>query len=95
MPSSIPSPIPSSIHPQRINRNIKITNKCPKKVWVGVWDPNNTQADTGFELIPNSFHEIIFPDNWENGKIWGRTGCEFSSNGIMFGFHNHILFSIF
>lgn len=33
---------------------------------------------TGWEAAPGSHITFDVPDDWKSGRIWGRTGCDFS-----------------
>ncbi|ESW23173.1 hypothetical protein PHAVU_004G024600 [Phaseolus vulgaris] len=57
-------------------------NKCSFPIWPA-FASNNGQpeiADGGFPLAPDQTQRMIIPWTW-NGRIWARTGCNFSSNG--------------
>lgn len=49
-------------------------------------DPKvNTPASTpnhktGWRAEPHSAETFPVPDNWKAGRIWGRRGCDFSTN---------------
>lgn len=66
--------------PSKANRTIKITNRCLKKIWVGIYGPAFIPANGGFELGAGTSTNITVPNNW-SGKIWGRTACQIGSNG--------------
>eukprot|EP00250_Pteridium_aquilinum_P026676 c33407_g1_i1 orf=35-1036(+) len=68
---------------------IKIKNGCSYIVWPGLLTgsstPPTTMSDgrspTGFKLNPGESDTIELPHGW-SGRLWGRTGCNFSSDGI-------------
>lgn len=64
--------------PVKNTRTIKISNKCHKKIWVGIYSQSFTNTNGGFELGENTSTVITVPNNW-NGKIWARTGCIFTN----------------
>lgn len=76
-----PGPVPEPPKPPKIQRNIRVTNKCPKKIWVGAFGPKFTPANGGFELEANSTKTIQVPSDWNSGRLWPRTGCIQGSDG--------------
>ncbi|CDY30841.1 BnaC04g26960D [Brassica napus] len=58
-----------------------VQNKCPFPIWPAV-APNSGHpvlASGGFYLPCGNTRRIDVPWGW-NGRIWARTGCDFSSN---------------
>ncbi|GAV85071.1 Thaumatin domain-containing protein [Cephalotus follicularis] len=56
-------------------------NNCPFPIWPAT-APNTGHpvvADGGFYLAPGETRSMIVPSPW-NGRVWGRTGCNFTSN---------------
>ncbi|KAG0451116.1 hypothetical protein HPP92_026389 [Vanilla planifolia] len=63
------------------NVTFYIRNSCPFLVWPAI-APNVDHpviADGGFSLPSGDVKRIQAPGTW-NGRFWGRTGCDFSSN---------------
>ncbi|KAJ4965025.1 hypothetical protein NE237_016874 [Protea cynaroides] len=60
-------------------RVFTITNNCEETIWPGI-TPGENFGGGGFEL--KSRQSIVFtaPVGW-SGRLWGRTGCNFDSNG--------------
>ncbi|XP_051196137.1 thaumatin-like protein [Lolium perenne] len=57
-----------------------VNNKCPFPVWPAA-APNSGHpviGDGGFFLPPGQSKRVMAPATW-NGRIWGRTGCDFSA----------------
>ncbi|KAF5380261.1 hypothetical protein D9757_008239 [Collybiopsis confluens] len=66
-------------------RKFTVTNNCPYTVWPGMY--TNLQVGTAVPSQPNGWEQaagatvsFTVPDKWTSGRIWGRTGCDFSSN---------------
>ncbi|KAK3275924.1 hypothetical protein CYMTET_15975 [Cymbomonas tetramitiformis] len=66
---------------------ITVNNKCEYEVWVGTigtgpdsqpYNPGNG----GFKLNPKDSKDLFVPKPWTSGRIWGRTGCEESGDGL-------------
>lgn len=58
-----------------------VQNKCPFPIWPAV-APNSGHpvlASGGFYLPCGNTRRIDVPWGW-NGRIWARTGCDFTSN---------------
>ncbi|PIN05444.1 hypothetical protein CDL12_22022 [Handroanthus impetiginosus] len=58
-----------------------ISNKCPFPIWPGT-AANKGQpviANGGFYLPPGRTRIVQAPGDW-SGRIWARTGCDFSTN---------------
>ncbi|KAL0801862.1 hypothetical protein Bca101_057038 [Brassica carinata] len=57
-------------------------NNCPYTVWPGILsgNENNILANGGFQLNPSASVQVTPPSRW-SGRIWARTGCNFSSSG--------------
>jgi hypothetical protein len=71
----------STATPARTTRTIKITNKCPKKIWIGTYGQNYLPGNGGFEMSSNTTTNLTVPSNWTAGRIWGRTNCKPGPNG--------------
>ncbi|CDY70029.1 BnaCnng66400D [Brassica napus] len=56
-----------------------LQNNCPYTVWPGILS-GNILSDGGFRLSPNASVQLTPPSRW-SGRIWARTGCNFSSSG--------------
>ena len=58
-----------------------VQNKCPFPIWPAV-APNSGHpvlASGGFYLPCGNTRRIDVPWGW-NGRLWARTGCDFTSN---------------
>ncbi|KAG8774270.1 hypothetical protein FRC12_002086 [Ceratobasidium sp. 428] len=67
-------------------RNFTVVNKCSYTVWPAIYtDPNAGSAvpavETGWQAASGSSRSFTVPDTWTAGRIWGRSGCSFSSTG--------------
>ncbi|KAL2893185.1 Thaumatin-like protein [Bienertia sinuspersici] len=60
-------------------RVFTIRNDCRETIWPGV-TPGDSFEGGGFELKPGKSMVFNAPVGW-SGRIWGRTGCKFDSNG--------------
>ncbi|KAJ6958839.1 thaumatin-like protein isoform X2 [Populus alba x Populus x berolinensis] len=59
-----------------------VHNKCPFAIWPAT-APNTGHpviADGGFHLTSGETQRIYAPWDW-NGRMWARTGCNFTSRG--------------
>ncbi|XP_047058421.1 G-type lectin S-receptor-like serine/threonine-protein kinase SD2-5 [Lolium rigidum] len=56
---------------------INITNRCSYTVW-----PATVQVGTGERLKSGQVWTLDVPANASSWRIWARTGCSFSGNGI-------------
>jgi hypothetical protein len=69
------------------SNELRISNRCPFTVWPGIvsYAGSPVFANGGFELLPFSTEVFQIPSGipW-SGKIWGRTGCQFSKDGCTF-----------
>ncbi|KAG8913746.1 hypothetical protein FRC02_005327 [Tulasnella sp. 418] len=66
-------------------RTFTVTNQCSYTVWPAVFTDLNVGSavpdiETGWEAFPYTSRTFTVPDNWKAGRIWGRQGCDFSSN---------------
>lgn len=66
-------------------RTFTVKNNCPYTVWPAVYTtplPGNGYPDveTGWEAPSGHVKTFTAPDNWRSGRIWGRTGCDFSTS---------------
>ncbi|KAK4802554.1 hypothetical protein SAY86_000757 [Trapa natans] len=60
-------------------RTFTIVNNCKETVWPGITHGENFKG-SGFALKPGQSAVYTAPATW-GGRIWGRTGCSFDSNG--------------
>ncbi|KAH7108524.1 Osmotin, thaumatin-like protein [Auriculariales sp. MPI-PUGE-AT-0066] len=65
-------------------RDFTVKNNCPYTVWPAIFSPPNVNQqlpniETGWEAASGSSRSFQVPDNWISGRIWGRTGCDFST----------------
>ncbi|KAF5450767.1 hypothetical protein F2P56_031094 [Juglans regia] len=60
-------------------RVFTIINNCKETIWPAVTPGENFNGG-GFELKPGQSIVLTAPVSW-SGRIWGRTGCKFDSNG--------------
>lgn len=60
-----------------------LANGCTHTVWPGILSNAGSSllVNGGFELAPGQSASIQAPAGW-SGRLWGRTGCQFSSTGI-------------
>jgi hypothetical protein len=58
---------------------IVVTNKCGYTVWPAALPGGGTVLNTGESW------SIHVPAGTRNGRVWGRTGCGFITNGTMLG----------
>ncbi|GAM28897.1 hypothetical protein SAMD00019534_120730 [Acytostelium subglobosum LB1] len=63
-------------------RQFTFTNYCNVTVYVGALDNPGFQLPMGggWALTPGDSNIISLQDNWQ-GRFWGRTDCDFDSNG--------------
>ncbi|KAH7098331.1 Osmotin, thaumatin-like protein [Auriculariales sp. MPI-PUGE-AT-0066] len=66
-------------------REFTVKNNCAYTVWPAVYTTPSPQTsypdvETGWEAAPGSVRKFNVPENWISGRIWGRTGCDFSTN---------------
>ncbi|CAK9151179.1 unnamed protein product [Ilex paraguariensis] len=59
--------------------NFTIVNGCKETIWPGILPNDNFNGD-GFALKPGQSAIFTAPPGW-NGRIWGRTGCNFNKKG--------------
>ncbi|KAJ6407851.1 hypothetical protein OIU84_011207 [Salix udensis] len=59
-----------------------LVNNCNESLWPGVLGGagHSTPKDGGFLLDSGEEVVLDLPDKW-SGRIWGRQGCSFDSNG--------------
>ncbi|XP_074560003.1 pathogenesis-related thaumatin-like protein 3.5 [Curcuma longa] len=60
-------------------RVFTIVNYCKTTIWPGI-TPGEDFDGGGFALNPGESVVFTAPVGW-NGRIWGRTGCNFDSDG--------------
>ncbi|KAI5077586.1 hypothetical protein GOP47_0007410 [Adiantum capillus-veneris] len=60
-----------------------VVNKCVYTIWPGILSNAGVPllANGGFTLLPGQSSTLQPPSGWA-GRLWGRTGCNFASNGI-------------
>ncbi|KAH7326954.1 thaumatin [Rhizoctonia solani] len=61
-----------------------VYNACPYTIWPAIFTDLNVGTsvpaiETGWEAPASSKRTFTVPDNWKAGRIWGRTGCDFSN----------------
>ncbi|KAK4783219.1 hypothetical protein SAY86_007593 [Trapa natans] len=59
-----------------------LVNNCKESIWPGILGNSGqlTPKDGGF-LLPSGQEAVIdVPHKW-SGRVWGRQGCSFDSNG--------------
>jgi hypothetical protein len=63
-------------------RTVTLMNTTQQTVWaVSTGNPGYTAPDEGeWALAPGQTVTLTYPSTW-NGRIWGRTGCSFDSEG--------------
>ncbi|KIK69293.1 hypothetical protein GYMLUDRAFT_214396 [Collybiopsis luxurians FD-317 M1] len=66
------------------DRTFTVKNNCAYTVWPGLF--TNLQVGTavpdqanGWEQAAGATVTFTVPDNWNSGRIWGRTECDFST----------------
>ncbi|KAL5476662.1 hypothetical protein ACEPAI_2848 [Sanghuangporus weigelae] len=67
------------------SRAFTVTNKCSFTIWPALFTDLNVAKNvphqpTGWEAPPGSSVSFSVPNNWASGRIWGRTGCDFSKD---------------
>ncbi|EJD43345.1 Osmotin, thaumatin-like protein [Auricularia subglabra TFB-10046 SS5] len=63
------------------DRTITVKNNCNYTIWPAVFTPPGHPApkvETGWKAPPGHKKSFKVPSNWVSGRIWGRTGCDFS-----------------
>ncbi|KAF8595310.1 Osmotin, thaumatin-like protein [Ceratobasidium sp. AG-I] len=65
-------------------RNFTVLNACSFTIWPAVYTDTSVGAgmpavETGWEAPPMSSRSFTVPDTWTAGRIWPRTGCNFTS----------------
>ncbi|XP_015893676.2 pathogenesis-related thaumatin-like protein 3.5 [Ziziphus jujuba] len=60
-------------------KSFTIANYCKETIWPGITHNENFSGG-GFALKPGQSAVYTAPPGW-NGRIWGRTGCNFDKNG--------------
>eukprot|EP00250_Pteridium_aquilinum_P006932 c16753_g1_i1 orf=723-1721(-) len=60
-----------------------IGNNCGYTVWPGILSNAGVPllANGGFTLQPGQSSTLDAPSGW-SGRLWGRTGCNFTSDGV-------------
>ncbi|EPQ51357.1 thaumatin-like protein [Gloeophyllum trabeum ATCC 11539] len=66
-------------------RTFTVKNNCAYTVWPAIFTDKNVGSSvpdqkTGWEAAPGSSVSFSVPDDWKAGRIWGRRGCDFSTN---------------
>ncbi|KAF3792716.1 Thaumatin-like protein [Nymphaea thermarum] len=62
------------------SRVFTIINDCKETIWPAI-TPGDSFGEGGFQLKPRQTAVLTAPVGW-SGRIWGRTGCKFDSNGV-------------
>ncbi|PBK81298.1 Osmotin, thaumatin-like protein [Armillaria gallica] len=62
-----------------------VTNKCAYTIWPAIYTDLSKGTSvpdraTGWEAAAGSTVSFSVPDDWQSGRIWGRTDCDFSTN---------------
>ncbi|KAI4367107.1 hypothetical protein MLD38_022879 [Melastoma candidum] len=60
-------------------RSFTIVNNCKETIWPGITHGDGFNG-SGFALKPGQTAVYTASSNW-NGRIWGRTGCNFDKDG--------------
>ncbi|QRW16653.1 pathogenesis-related protein PR5K (thaumatin family) [Rhizoctonia solani] len=69
-------------------RTFTVQNSCSFTVWPAIFTDLNAGSSalstkTGWEAPGGSEFSFTVPENWKSGRIWARTGCDFTnSEGI-------------
>ena len=62
-------------------RLVTFVNRTSQTVWAAAQaDPAAPLARTGWTLPAGGSVSFVMPDHW-NGRLWGRTGCDFDAAG--------------
>jgi len=67
-------------------RKFTVKNNCKYTVWPAIFTDLNVgkskpSQPTGWEAKAGSTVNFNVPDDWQSGRIWGRTGCDFKKSG--------------
>ncbi|ODO07056.1 hypothetical protein I350_04424 [Cryptococcus amylolentus CBS 6273] len=70
-------PLLSSLAPLSHARQITVKNSCSSTIWPGMHTGAGEIPDqvTGWELAAGDSTIFEVPENWQAGRIWGRTEC--------------------
>ncbi|CAE6357374.1 unnamed protein product [Rhizoctonia solani] len=65
-------------------RTFTVQNSCSFTIWPAIFTDLNAgspalSTKTGWEAPAGSKVSFIVPDDWKSGRIWARTGCDFST----------------
>lgn len=73
----------SSVSSRASATTFLIANSCGYTIWPGVLSNAGIPllANGGFVLQPGQSTSLVAPSGW-SGRFWGRTGCNFSSDGV-------------
>ncbi|KAH8801860.1 thaumatin-like protein [Flagelloscypha sp. PMI_526] len=68
-------------------RTFTVKNNCAYTLWPGMFtDPNVGSArpshETGWQAAPKTAVQFNVPNDWKSGRIWARTGCDFSKGPL-------------
>ncbi|CAE6428460.1 unnamed protein product [Rhizoctonia solani] len=68
-----------------LGRTFTVQNSCQFTIWPAIFTDLNAgssalSAKTGWEAPAGSKVSFTVPDNWKSGRIWARTGCDFTKN---------------
>jgi hypothetical protein len=63
---------------QMFARNITLKNNMSVTVWAG-WQGSTIPNGGGVSLAPGASYLLVVPDNWTAARVWGRTGCNTST----------------
>jgi len=65
---------------QFVPRTFTIKNYCNEDIYVA----SNIPSHTGFQLKSHKSTSFVIASSW-SGRLWGQSGCNFSSNGTLIG----------
>ncbi|KAH9978722.1 thaumatin-like protein [Lactifluus volemus] len=68
-----------------MGRTLTVTNSCPFTIWPALFTDLHAGSaapdqPTGWEAPAHSSVTFDVPDNWHAGRVWGRRGCDFTTN---------------
>ncbi|KAH7101250.1 Osmotin, thaumatin-like protein [Auriculariales sp. MPI-PUGE-AT-0066] len=69
------------------DRTITVKNNCKYTIWPGVFTPPAANKAipnvvTGWKAPPGHVKKFKVPEKWTSGRIWARTGCDFSKGAL-------------
>jgi len=74
------------LSPEVLARSFTVTNNCQYTVWPAIFTDLNVGTSvpaqkTGWEASAGQTVTFDVPNDWQSGRIWGRTDCDFSKPG--------------